>query len=778
MNDNIRIYELSRELSLQSKEVLELCQHLQIAARTACSAVTSSEAHQIRAMAGKDLSAPVTVVAQPPASAASDFEKTIAEPEYYFNREISWLKFNQRVLHEAFDPRTLLLEKLKFLAIYSSNLDEYFMVRVSGLKRLIEAGITQRSHDGLTPQEQLNAIREQLEPEVTRQHRYLSQDLIPQLAEIGLCLVNYADLSDRQTTYLEQYFLEQIFPVLTPLAVDPGHPFPYISNLSLSLAVIVKDEQMEESHFARVKVPNMLPRFISLPELDENGCEWMGVPIEQVIAHNLQSLFTGMAIEACYPFRITRNADLDLEEDEADDLLEAIEQELRKRRFGSVVRVEIQAGTPTLMRQKLMHELMLQDSDVYAVEGPLGLHDLMSLSSLPFPQFKQTSWVPTVPKLLQQLDKFDKPIEDDQVDIFSVVRDKDLLVHHPYESFSATVLRFITQAAYDPDVLTIKMTLYRTDGEAAMVGSPIVSSLIAAAENGKQVVVLVELKARFDEENNIQWARKLEQVGVHVVYGIVGLKIHTKIALVVRREQHRIRRYVHIGTGNYNPKTARLYTDLGLLSCREELGADLTDLFNYLTGYARQQQYRKLLVAPMSLRDRTLALIEREITHQTESKSGRIIAKMNALIDQTMIMALYRASQAGVQIDLIIRGICSLRPGLPGVSENIRVISIIGQFLEHDRIFYFENQGDPTVLIGSADWRARNLDRRVEAVVPIEDPVLITRLYHLLQQMLADTRQAWDLQANGDYVQRQAQDDDPGIHIRLMQQALQTPPIS
>ncbi len=778
MSDKVRIYELSRELSLQSKELVELCQQVKIPARTACSSVTESEANQIRARVANESPASETAVVQPPlnGTVSKSVVQNIAEPEFYFNREISWLKFNQRVLHEAFDPRTLLLEKLKFLAIYSSNLDEYFMVRVSGLKRLVEAGITQRSHDGLTPQNQLDAIRAQLEPEVVRQHQYFNQELIPQLAEIGICVVDYSDLSERQATYLEQYFLEQIFPVLTPLAVDPGHPFPYISNLSLSLAVIVRDEHMGESHFARVKVPNMLPRFISLPGLIENGCAWVGVPIEQVIAHNLQSLFSGMVIEACYPFRITRNADLDLEEEEADDLLEAIEQELRKRRFGSVVRVEIQNGTPNFMRQKLMQELGLQDSDVYAVEGPLGLHNLMGLASLPFPQLKQKPWVPTVPKPLQQLDKFDKPIDDDQVDIFSVVQERDLLVHHPYESFSATVLRFITQAAHDPDVLTIKMTLYRTDGDAAMVGSPIVSSLIAAAENGKQVVVLVELKARFDEENNIQWARKLEQVGVHVVYGIVGLKIHTKIALVVRREQQRIRRYVHIGTGNYNPKTARLYTDLGLLSCREELGADLTDLFNYLTGFARQHQYRKLLVAPVTLRDSTATLIEREIAHQKAGQSGRIIAKMNALIDKKIIMALYRASQAGVQIDLVIRGICSLRPGVPGVSDNIRVISIIGQFLEHDRIFYFDNQGDPTVLIGSADWRARNLDRRVEAVVPIEDPALVVRLHDLLKQMLADTRQAWELQSDGEYIQRQSQEDDPGIHARLMEQAVKASP--
>ncbi|MGF1602836.1 MAG: polyphosphate kinase 1 [Thermosynechococcaceae cyanobacterium] len=777
MSDKIRVYQLSQELDVPSKFVLEQCQRLQIMARTAASSLTSAEASQIRTAS---TTPPKDQTLVSPSRSDNNTEVfDLNDQKYYFNREISWLQFNSRVLHEAFDPRTRLLERLKFLAIYSSNLDEYFMVRVSGLKQLVEVGVT-RPSDGLPPTEQLRVIREQLEPEVVRQHHYFNHKLVPQLAEIGVYLVNYDKLNESQASYLKDYFLEQIFPVLTPLAVDPGHPFPYISNLSLSLAVIVKDEHTGESHFARVKVPNMLPRFIPLSGICDDGtpCTWMGVPIEQVIAHNLQFLFTGMTIEACYPFRITRNADLDLEEEEADDLLEAIEQELRKRRFGAVVRVEIQVGTPDFMCEKLMRELALHENDAYAVEGLLGLHDLMSLGSLPLPEHKQRAWVPTVPKPLQQLDKFDKPIEDDQVDIFAVVRERDLLVHHPYESFSATVLRFITQAAHDPDVLTIKMTLYRTDGDAAMVGSPIVSSLIAAAENGKQVVVLVELKARFDEENNIQWARKLEQVGVHVVYGIVGLKIHTKIALVVRREKQKIRRYVHIGTGNYNPKTARLYTDLGLLSCREDLGADLTDLFNYLTGFARHEQYRKLLVAPVTLRDRTLALIEREITHQKAGQPSGIIVKMNALIDKQIVRALYRASQAGVQIDLIIRGICGLRPGVAGVSENIRVISIIGRFLEHDRIFYFENQGDPTVLIGSADWRARNLDRRVEAVVPIEDPKLIDRLYQLLQQMLADTRQAWDLQPDGDYIQRQPKEDDPGIHIRLMEKALKASPMS
>ncbi|NJN37640.1 MAG: polyphosphate kinase 1 [Acaryochloridaceae cyanobacterium CSU_3_4] len=720
----------------------------------------------------------------------SGTEIDLRDPTYYFNREISWLRFNQRVLHEAFDPRTPLLDRLKFMAIYTSNLDEYFMVRVSGLKQQIAAQVTQLSLDGLTPQAQLEAIHRELKPEIKQQHQYFTECLSPQLTEANICLLDYPQLNPQQTAFLHQYFLDQIFPVLTPLAVDPGHPFPYISNLSLNLAVLVQDSQTGDRHFARVKVPSMLPRFIELPENigDCAVCRWSGVPIEQVIAHNLEFLFPGMTIQACYPFRITRNADIELEEDEADDLLLAIEEELRKRRFGSVVRMEIQGGTPEFICHTLMRELELEESDVYAIEGLLGLNDLMGIASLPFPHLQQVSWTPVIPPRLRKVEQLEVPLsqvnglanaeknlKEQAPDMFSIIRGGDLLVHHPYDSFTATVQRFITQAAHDPNVLTIKMTLYRTSGDSDIVGSSIVSSLIAAAENGKQVVALVELKARFDEENNIVWARKLEKVGVHVVYGLVGLKTHTKIALVVRREGKQIRRYVHIGTGNYNPKTARLYTDLGLLSCRDELGADLTDLFNYLTGFSRHQSYRKLLVAPVNLRDRMLELIEREMDHQRQGNSGRIIAKMNSLVDFKIMRSLYRASQVGVRIDLIIRGICSLKPGLEDVSKNIRVISIIGQFLEHDRIFYFHNQGQPTVLIGSADWRQRNLDRRVEAVVPIEDPALVAELRELLEIMLTDNRQAWDLQPDGQYVQRHPAPDEPerSTHQRLMQRAIQ-----
>ncbi|MBD2091878.1 polyphosphate kinase 1 [Microcoleus sp. FACHB-1515] len=683
----------------------------------------------------------------------------LTDPQYYFSRELSWLEFNNRVLHEAFDPRTPLIDRLKFIAIFSSNLDEYFMVRVAALKQQVEAKVTKLSADGRTAQQQLEAIARRLRPMVAKQHRHFDQALRPQLAAHGIHLLDYVDLNQEQRLFLQQYFEEQIFPVLTPLAVDPGHPFPYISNLSLSLAVVIKDAETEEEHFARVKVPNVLPRFIALPEhlrLPFKGkpSPWTGVSLEQVVAHNLEFLFPGMNIQEYYLFRVTRNADLEVEEDEADDLMLAIEQELRKRRFGgSIVRLEIHATMPDVIRDTLIEEMEIDTSDVYEVEGLLCLSDLMSFLGLPLPELKDPNWSPVVPLPFQRLSDVEGDRSDfgadGEEDIFSVLRKSDLMVHHPYHSFAGTVQRFITQAAHDPDVLAIKMTLYRTSGD-----SPILNALIAAAENGKQVAVLMELKARFDEENNISWARKLESGGIHVVYGLVGLKTHTKIALVVRREEGRIRRYVHIGTGNYNSKTARLYTDLGLLSCRDALGADLTDLFNYLTGYSRQQSYRKLLVAPVNLRDRMIALIQREADHSRLGQPSRIVAKMNALVDPQIIRALYEASRAGVEIDLIVRGICCLRPGVEDVSDNIRVISIVGRFLEHSRIFYFQNGGAEEVYIGSADWMTRNLDRRVEAVVPIEDEAIAKDLQELLGIMLADNRQAWDLQPDGRYIQR------------------------
>ncbi|MCM1983463.1 polyphosphate kinase 1 [Lyngbya confervoides] len=793
----VRIYQLAQELQVSSAQVLETCRRLKIPVTTASSSISQTEAEQVRAQATPDLHRNGSpLLESEPAEDSSSLspaaiQNILDQPNLFLNRELSWLWFNERVLHEAFDDRTPLLEKLKFLAIFSTNLDEYFMVRVAGLKQQVEAQVTQRSRDGLTPEQQLEAIRHELLPQVVRQHQYFTQDLRLALEQEGILIRDYQDLGPEQTYYLLQYFRTQIFPVLTPLAVDPSHPFPYISNLSLNLAVVVTDSQSGEPHFARIKVPDKLPRFVQLPTSDlastEGAIHWCGISIEQVISQHLQDLFPGMNIEGSYLFRITRNSDIALEEDEADDLLLAIEEELRKRRFGSVVRLEVLAGMPANILQSLKQDLDLGDIDIYEVEGLVRLNDLFSLAALNLPHLKYEPWSPVVPTRLANLKPLrsssNSPLSSTSVvakgreegqSIFDIIQDRDLLTHHPYDSFSASVQRFVEEAAYDPDVITIKMTLYRTSGDS-MIVSPIVSALIAAAENGKQVVVLVELKARFDEENNILWARQLEQVGVHVVYGVVGLKTHTKIALVVRREGPMIRRYCHIGTGNYNPKTARLYTDLGLFTCNDEIGADLTDLFNYLTGYSRQHAYRRLLVAPHNLRDRMMTLIQQEIEHQQQGRGGRIIAKMNSLIDSKLIAALYLASQAGVKVDLIVRGICSLIPGIPEFSENIRVISIIGRFLEHDRIFYFHNCGAPHVFMGSADWRPRNLDRRVEAVVPIYSSDLAQYLKQLLDIFLSDNRQAWKLTPNGTYTQQHPQPGEPerATHVLLMQLAQQ-----
>ncbi len=686
----------------------------------------------------------------------------LQDPQYYLNRELSWLEFNRKVLHEACDQRTPLLERLKFLAIFTSNLDEFFMVRVAALKQQVEAKVSQLTFDGRTPQQQLDEISFVLRPLVAKQHQHFEQVLRPLLANHNIYILNYIDLTEKQRKYLDNYFNEQIFPVLTPLAVDPSHPFPYISNLSLNLAVVVKNPETEEELFARVKVPNVLPRFLSLPpelRIHNNGqpAHWTGIPLEQAIAHNLECLFPGMTIQEYHPFRITRDADLALEEDEADDLLLAIEQELRKRRVGGdPVRIEIQAQTPEAIRSRLLQDLELAESDVYEVDGLLGLRDLMDFMALPLPELKDPPRQSVVPPRLSRMRNPNRRQIEEGKDFFAVIQERDLLVHHPYQSFSASVVRFITQAAHDPNVLAIKMSLYRTSGD-----SPIVNALIAAAENGKQVSVLVELKARFDEENNIYWARRLESVGVHVIYGLVGLKTHCKIIMVVRREHDSIRRYVHIGTGNYNQKTARIYTDLGLFSCREDLGADVTDVFNFLTGYSRQKSYRQLLVAPVNMRDRFDALIRREIEHAQNGMNGRIVAKMNALVDPQIIATLYEASRAGVQIDLILRGVCCLRPGLKEISENIRVISIVGRFLEHSRIFYFYNNAQEEIYIGSADWMPRNLDRRVEVITPVQDSDIAKDLQEILGIMLADNRQAWELQPDGSYIQRRPCDHCP-----------------
>jgi len=646
----------------------------------------------------------------------------------YINRELSWLEFNARVLHEAQDERNPLLERTRFLSIFAGNLDEFFQVRVAGLKQQVSAGRSNPTPDGLSAAETLDAIRNRLLPLVAG-HSTAYARIRAELAEEDIRIVGYDERPERHLE-LRSQFLDEIFPVLTPLAVDPGHPFPYISDLSLSLGVTVRDPLSGERRFARIKVPAILPRLI------EVGLQTY-VLLEQIIAANLDALFPGMEVEEHHLFRVTRNADLEIEEEEAPDLLMAIEEELRKRRFGKVVRLEIERSMPHPTRALLMRGLGIEQQDVYEIAGMLDLTALAEIAELDIPSLHPVPWQPVIPPRLVPADP------DDGADIFAAMRQGDILVHHPYESFTASVQRFIEQAVEDPDVLTIKQTLYRTSGD-----SPIVRALIRAAEQGKQVVVLVEIKARFDEQANIVWARALERAGAHVAYGVLGLKTHSKVALVVRREGRGLRRYIHIGTGNYNPKTARQYVDLGLLTTDAELGADVTDLFNALTGHSRQSSYRRLLVAPQSLRSGLLEQIEDEIERQREQGDGRIVMKCNAIVDPPVIAALYRASEAGVQIDLIVRGMCSVRPGLAGVSETIRVRSIVGRYLEHSRIFLFGRGERERYFIGSADMMERNLDRRVEAATPVTDQESRARLRTIIEVVLADDRRAWQLGAD------------------------------
>jgi polyphosphate kinase len=641
----------------------------------------------------------------------------------YINRELSWLEFNARVLHEAVDRRNPLLERARFLAIFAINLDEFFQVRVAGLKQQLEAGRSTPTPDGMSAAQTLDAIRQRLLPLLV-QHSAAYAEVRDGLAEEGVRIVRYGERPERHLE-LRRRFLDEIFPVLTPLAVDPGHPFPYISDLSLSLAVTVRDALSGEHRFARIKVPPVLPRLVEVAPRTY-------VLLEQIIAANLDALFPGMEIVEHHLFRVTRNADLSIEEDEAPDLLMAIEEELRKRRFGKVVRLEIERSMPQQTRGLLARGLGVDDQDIYEVSGMLDLTALFATAELDEPKLQIVPWQPVIPPRLVPADP------DEEADVFAAIREGDLLVHHPYESFAASVQRFIEQAAEDPDVLTIKQTLYRTSGD-----SPIVRALIRAAEEGKQVVVLVEIKARFDERANIVWARALERAGAHVAYGVVGLKTHSKVALVVRREGRGLRRYVHIGTGNYNPKTARNYVDLGLLTCDPELGADVTDLFNLLTGHSRQTRYRRLLVAPGTLRSGILDLINAETERQHEHGDGRIVIKCNNVVDPTLIAALYRASAAGVDIDLIVRGMCSVRPGVAGASETIDVRSIVGRFLEHSRIFVFGSGERERFFVGSADLMERNLDRRVEAVAPVTDAASRARLRTILEVMMADDRRAW-----------------------------------
>jgi polyphosphate kinase len=663
-------------------------------------------------------------------------ENRFTDPSLFINRESSWLFFNQRVLEEAVRPGLHpLLERLKFIAIFSTNLDEFFMIRVAGLEKQLEAGIQKKSIDGLSPAELLDRIRETVIRQFRQRHDCLFQDLIPALAAEGISFVRFSELAERERLLLNRHFEQEICPVLTPLAFDTGHPFPFLSNLSLNLAVELEDRRQGGMKFARVKVPQTLPRIIRLDEIEgiENSDESLRLLwIEDLVEHNLERLFPEMNIVQSHRFRIIRDADIDIEEDEAGDLLQTIEKGLRSRRYGNVVRLDISPEMPAFMRELLTGNLEIDRRCVYEIEGPLGPGCLLELLKIDRPKLKDEPFFPF------------NPLEEAGIsDLFNTIRNRDLLLYHPYDSFQP-VVDFIDRAASDPDVLSIKQTLYRVGSN-----SPIVRSLIKAAELGKQVAVLVELKARFDEENNIVWARALEDVGAHVIYGLPGLKTHAKLTLVVRREPQGLKRYLHLGTGNYNPATGKLYTDYSLFTDDEALACEVSELFNALTGYFRHTGYRHLMVSPITTRKRIISLIERESEWVAGGGQGRIIMKMNSLVDPATIRALYRASQSGVTIDLVVRGICCLKPGIPGVSENIRVISIIGRYLEHARACYFANGGTPELWLGSADLMQRNLDDRVETLFPVFDPDLVERVTSDLELQLADNVKAWQIEPDG-----------------------------
>ncbi|MGO9031324.1 RNA degradosome polyphosphate kinase [Mycobacterium sp.] len=668
--------------------------------------------------------------AAPPAATAALVEDELPEHRY-LNRELSWLDFNARVLALAADTSLPLLERAKFLAIFASNLDEFYMVRVAGLKRRDEMGLSVRSADGLTPREQLRRIGEQTQQIASRHAEVFLDSVRPGLAEEGIHVVTWTDVDQAERDRLATYFNEQVFPVLTPLAVDPAHPFPFVSGLSLNLAVTVRQPEDGGQHFARVKVPDNVDRFVELdarPGDDDKEVRFL--PMEELIAAFLPTLFPGMEIVEHHAFRITRNADFEVDEDRDEDLLQALERELARRRFGSPVRLEVADDMTEHMLELLLRELDVHPGDVVQVPGLLDLSSLWQIYGVDRPALKDPAFVPDTPPAFAD--------RETPKSIFATLREGDVLVHHPYDSFSTSTQRFIELAAADPNVLAIKQTLYRTSGD-----SPIVRSLIEAAAAGKQVVALVEIKARFDEQANIKWARALEQAGVHVAYGLVGLKTHCKTCLVVRREGSTIRRYCHIGTGNYNSKTARLYEDIGLLTAAPDIGADLTDLFNTLTGYSRKLSYRNLLVAPHGIRKGIIERVDREISAHRETGNGRIRLKMNALVDEQVIDALYRASQAGVRVEVVVRGICALRPGVEGFSENISVRSILGRFLEHSRIIHFHAIDE--FWIGSADMMHRNLDRRVEVLAQVKDPRLTAQLNDIFESALDPATRCWEL---------------------------------
>jgi polyphosphate kinase len=691
-------------------------------------------------------------------AATPELSRTVvAEPTMpsgrFLDRELSWLAFNERVLALAQDEELPLLERARFLAIFASNLDEFFMVRVAGLKRRIATGLAVTAASGLEPRQVLDRIGDKAH-QLQAAHADTFRNLVgPALAEAGIVLAHWNALSETEQDVLHAFFRDQVFPVLTPLAVDPAHPFPYISGLSLNLAVILRNPVTDKEHFARVKVPPLLPRLIAVGRDHDHQARF--VPLEDVIAVHLDQLFPGMEVLQHHTFRVTRNEDLEVEEDDAENLLQALEKELLRRRFGPPVRLEIAADVDDHVRDLLVRELGVSEAEVYTLPEPLDLRGLNLVADLDLPELHYPKFVPKTHRHLNEVETA-KPS-----DVFAAIRERDVLLHHPYDSFSTSVQTFLEQAAADPKVLAIKQTLYRTSGD-----SPIVDALIDAAEAGKQVLALVEIKARFDEQANISWARKLEQAGVHVVYGIVGLKTHAKLSLVVRQEAEGLRRYCHVGTGNYNPKTARLYEDLGLLTCDPQVGEDLTRLFNQLSGYAPKTAYRRLLVAPRSLRSGLVDRVHREIANQAEGRPAGIRFKMNSIVDEVLIDALYRASQAGVPVDVVVRGICAIRPGVPGLSENIRVRSILGRFLEHSRIFWFAGGGEPVVYIGSADMMHRNLDRRVEALVRIKDPGHLAELDELLTLSMDPQTISWHLDSDGSWTRHPTSDEGPGRDLQ------------
>ena len=669
-------------------------------------------------------------------SASLTPDDTFQDRSLYFNREISWLAFNHRVLEEAQDPSWPLLERIKFLSIFHSNLDEFFMIRVSGLHEQLEAAVTERSADGLSPHEQLRAIGEVVRRDLAAADTLLIGELLPRLAEAGIRIVKWADVDAERRKELTAYFESVVFPILTPLAFDPAHPFPFVSNLSLSLAVELAEKEDGRGFFARVKVPPSLPRFVPLSGNTPRSCDF--VLLEDLVEAHLPQLFPGMKIRGASSFRVTRDADIDIREEEAGDLLRSVAENVRQRRFGAAIRLEVDSRCPESVRDLLRAQLELDPDDVYESAGPLAVSDCLAVQRLDRPDLKDAPYLSAAGSLFAQ-----------PGDCFEKIRQRDVLLHLPYDSFDP-VVRFLEDAATDPDVLAIKMTLYRTGSD-----SPIVAALARAAENGKQVAVLVELQARFDEEKNIQWAQSLERAGAHVAYGVEGLKTHAKIALVVRREGNAMRRYVHIGTGNYNRLTGRIYTDLGLFTARADFGEDASQLFNFLTGFSKRTRYKRMTVAPVSLHEKVIALIDREAQKAREGKPSGIVAKMNALVDPRAIRALYRASAAGVPITLAIRGICCLRPGVPGVSETISVSSVVGRFLEHSRAFSFGVGDDEEIYISSADWMPRNFFRRVELMVPILDEKAKEKIrQEVLEPLNRDNTRARDLRADGAYVRR------------------------